>query len=245
MKRYNLSLFFLFLFLVFIGTGLSSVQAQTSIYSTKSCTTVVAVDALTIEVRNHKDVRNFANYVCNAEFELFNNGQSLGGVAYQNIVQEGTYGLYLHDQLVPNFVFLTKYGNEENRTIIVNKKGGWEVLNGNLVFIDTLQQLLFVISQDSKNEITVYNLQNEGKVEIVYSDLELIPQWLSKDKKGSYWVSFLDPKTKLVSYYIIDYKNKYLIKSKVKRKKYYKSLIHLPYPEMPNFRCECNCEKTL
>lgn len=245
MKRYKLSLLLLLPFFLFVGAELSSVQAQTSIHSTKSCTTIVAIDTVTIEIRNHKDVRHFANYVCNAELELFKDGKSLGGVAYQNIAQEGTYGLYIHDQLIPDFVFLSKYGNAEDQTIIVNKKGRWEVLNGNLVFLDTSQQLLFVISQDLKNEVSVYNLQNEGKVEFVYSDLETIPQWISKDKKGNYWVSFFDPKSKLTTYYILDYKNKYLIKSKIKREKYYQSLIHLPYPGFPNFRCECNCEKTL
>jgi hypothetical protein len=224
-------------FIVFTGWNLS---AQTSIYSTKACTTKVKLNQLTIEIRNFKDVKNFAAYTCKGEVEVFHNTQSLSKAAFEKITQEGAYGLFLHHNVLPNHVIITKHGDFDDKTIIINKKGNIFTLNGSTIFIDSIQHLVFVLNFTEKGEITVFDLLSDEKI-AHFENYEQMPERVFKDR-GHFWVQFGSFNSSKKLYFKIDLNTKSLTKMKLKKRGLYLEIPALQNEQSPTFKCQCDCE---
>lgn len=224
-------------FMVLVGLNLT---AQTSIYSTKTCTTKVKLHQLTIEIRNFKDVKNFAAFTCKGEVEVFHNNQSLSKTAFEKITQEGAYGLFLHHNVLPNHVIITKHGDFDDKTIIINKKGYIFTLNGSNIFIDSLQHLVFVLNFTEKGEITIFDLLSDEKI-AHFENLEQIPERIFKDR-GNYWVQFGNFNNSKKTYYRIQMSTQLLTKMKLKKKGLYMDIQSLQNSKSENFKCQCDCE---
>lgn len=224
-------------FMVLVGLNLS---AQTSIYSTKTCTTKVKLNQLTVEIRNFKDVKNFAAYTCKGEIEVFKDQQSLSKAAFEKITQEGVYGLFLHHNVLPNHVIVTKFGDFDDKTIIINKKGNIFTLNGSTIFIDSIQHLVFVLNFTEKGEVTVFDLLSDEKI-AYFENIEQMPERIFKDR-GHYWVQSSNFNTSKKTYYRIDINAKTLTKLKLKKRGLYLDIQSLQNSKSSGFKCQCDCE---
>lgn len=239
MKKYQV--FSILIGFMFCLTGFN-VHAQTSIYTTKSCTTKVDFANLTVEIRNYKDVKNFADYSCKGEIVVLEGMRIIEQKTFNKIAQEGKFGLFLHHDVLPNHVLVTKFGDLNDQLIVVNREGRTFTLNGSQIFVDSIRQLLFVLNYAEKGEISIFDLVTD-KMVVHFTNLELLPDLIFREG-DQYWVRFANFNNSRKTHYRIDLEKSELTKVKIKRNGLYLYIQSLQNSKTSDFKCQCECENS-
>ncbi len=230
----------LVLFLCFISSFSFYINAQTSIYTTKACTTSVNLNDIKVEIRNYKNIKHFADFYCKGKIVVFKNSQPVDSLQFDKINQTGNFGLFLHHDIIPDHVLISKFGNDENKTIIVNNSGTFFILNGNTIYIDTLKNILIVLNTDYPEQVTLFDYSGNVVIQ-QYENLEFEPCQVLTDTKGHYFLKGCSP-NQPNSYYLIQQENKNLKKVRMKRapKSSTIQIVSAPKENVP--KCQCDCE---
>ena len=208
MKQFISFLCFVFLFSL-------NINAQTSIYTTKACTTSVNLNNLKVEIRNYKNIKKFADIYCKGKIVVFKNSQPVDSIQFDKIYQTGSYGLLLHHEIVPDHVLISKFGNDEDKTIIVNHSGTFFILNGNNIYIDTLKKVLIVLNTNYPEQVTLFDYEND-LIKKQFTNLEFEPCLVLSDASGNYYIESCS-NNKQKHYYRISIDKQNIKKIRLKR----------------------------
>lgn len=228
------------LFLCLISSFPFYINAQTSIYTTKACTTSVSLNDIKVEIRNYKNIKKFADFYCRGKIVIFKNTQSVDSVQFDKINQTGNYGLFLHHDIIPDHVLISKFGNEENKTIIVNNSGTFFILNGNNIYIDTLKKVLFVLNTNYPEQVTLFDYQKDLVI-LQYNNMQFEPCQLVGDAKGHYFLKGC-ANNQSNTYYLIQPDNQKIKKVRMKRTPKGSTIQIVSAPKGNEIKCQCDCE---
>ncbi len=228
------------LFLCLISSFPFYINAQTSIYTTKACTTSVSLNDIKVEIRNYKNIKKFADFYCRGKIVIFKNTQPVDSVQFDKINQTGNYGLFLHHDIIPDHVLISKFGNEENKTIIVNNSGTFFILNGNNIYIDTLKKVLIVLNTNYPEQVTLFDYIKDTVIQ-QYDNLEFEPCQVVGDAKGHYFIRGCS-KNQTNTYYLIQTENQKLKKVRMKRTPKGSTIQIVSAPKRNEIKCQCDCE---
>lgn len=217
-----------------------SVSAQTSIYTTKACTTSVNLNEVKVEIRNYKNIKKFADFYCKGKIVIFKNQQPIDSIQFDKIYQTGNYGLFLHHDIIPDHVLISKFGNDDGKTIIINENGTLFILNGNKVYIDTLKKVLVVLNDQFPEEVTLFDYVKD-KIILKYENLEFEPCQVVSDVKGRYFLKGCS-KNQPFNYYLIQSENKTLKKVRMKKVPAGSRIQIVSDPKVNELKCQCDCE---
>lgn len=217
-----------------------AVSAQTSIYTTKACTTSVNLNEVKIEIRNYNNIKKFADFYCKGKIVIFKNQQPVDSVQFDKINQTGNYGLFLHHDIIPDHVLISKFGNDENKTIIINNSGSFFILNGNTISIDTLRKILVVLNDRYPEEVTLFDYSKD-KIIQKFENLEFEPCQVVSDAKGRYFLKGCSNKEPN-SYYLIQIENQKLKKVRMKKAPNGSTIQIVSEPNGNQMKCQCDCE---
>ena len=97
----------------------------------------------------------------------------------------GQYGLLAYSGLIKNHIIISKYGDYDGETIIINAKGEKFITMGGYSFIDNTSGLLFSILDSDLSGFSVFDL-NKDKEIFKKVDIDDRPQKFYKTSNNEY-----------------------------------------------------------
>lgn len=102
---------------------------------------------------------------CRADIRLLNNGRLIDSIIYTGIDPVGgQYGLLVYSGLVNNHLIISKFGDFDGETIIINDKGQHFETIGGQIYADTINGLLFSIYDSFLSGFSVFDVNKEKEI---------------------------------------------------------------------------------
>jgi hypothetical protein len=159
-----------------------------------------------------KTVDNPSLPVCEAIIYIFKNAVKIDSIHFHDIEPVGgNYGLMIYKVPIENHLIITKYGDYQGLTIIINEKGEKFIMDGGFVCIDRERKLLFSISVSDIYGFTVFDLKSD-KIIFSKSDLKENPFEFYKSSKGNYFFKSSSHNSEKDSFYKMHLKKKNILK---------------------------------
>ncbi len=110
---------------------------------------------------NHKGYENENAFYCRAWLKVIRNDSTIDSLYFDNITAgKGCAGLYMDNkQPDPNHFILTKFGDYDGRTLIINKQGQIKNITGGKYFITRDKRYLFSIYESDLSGIAVFDFR--------------------------------------------------------------------------------------
>jgi len=129
---------------------------------------------------------------CKAVIKIFDNNNLIDSIKFSNIdAVGGYYGLLIYPKLLNNHVVISKYGDYDGRTIIINDKGQKFITVGGYSFLDISEELLFSIYDSDLSGFSVFNFNTDKEI-FKMLDMEDRPKKFYKINNMYYFLSVND-----------------------------------------------------
>ena len=132
---------------------------------------------------DHKDP------LCHAMIRVIKNKQSIDSLVYKEIDPVGSnYGLLVYPELFQDHLVMSKFGDYDGRTIIINSKGKLFDFPGGIIIPDITSGLLFSFYYSDLGRVSVFDLKTDC---LVFSteDLDDRPYLMYRNNDGRYFFS--------------------------------------------------------
>jgi len=159
-----------------------------------------------------KTVDNPLLSTCKANIYIFKDITKIDSINFLEIEPVGgNYGLMIYKFIVENHLVITKYGDYQGLTIVINEKGEKFIMDGGFVSIDRERKLLFSISASDSFGFSVFDLELDSEVFNTY-DLAESPSQFYKNSKGNYFFKTSNFNSDKDNFYEIRLKKKKITK---------------------------------
>ena len=172
---------------------------------TKSSEDVNKTTKVTTIERQISDVKIIVNQIkslvespnvplCSAEIMVYKNNKLLDSLKFDAIeALGGCYGIYVYSQLIDNHLIISKYGDYDGRTIVINETGRMVSIIGGNVYYDKESSLLFSIYDSDLSGFSIYDLKSE-MVLLEMEDMSARPIGFYKND-NSFYIQTIDDQT--------------------------------------------------
>jgi hypothetical protein len=152
---------------------------------------------------------------CKAYIEIIKNNKTINSLGFPSIEPVGgDYGFLVYSQLINNHLIISKYGDYDGRTIIINEKGKMFNTIGGYSYIDTLNGLLFSIYSSDLSGFSVFDLKSDVEIFKLVDNVER-PSEFYKDANGRYYFHAINDETEKESIWEIMLDNKKIKKTEI------------------------------
>jgi hypothetical protein len=142
---------------------------------------------------------------CRAKIEILKSGTKIDSINFSEIeAVGGNYGLIVYDNLVKDHIIISKFGDYDGQTIIVNKKGQKFITVGGYSYFDSTSGLLFSIYDSDLSGLTVFDL-NDDKEIFKITDIEDRPQEFYKYPNNRFLFSAINDESEIKSIWEIEF----------------------------------------
>jgi hypothetical protein len=198
----------LIVFLIF----LSSLEAfgQTTTADTFKITQITKkVGEIQVNISQYKHLIQSPDIpYCKAYIEIIKNNKIISSLGFPSIEPVGgDYGFLVYSQLINNHLIISKYGDYDGRTIIINEKGKIFNTIGGYSFIDDLNGLLFSIYSSDLSGFSVFDLKSDVEIFKIEDNVER-PSEFYIDAIGRYYFHAINDETEKESIWEIILDNK-------------------------------------
>jgi len=172
------------------------------------------LDNINLEIFQYKlnNQENPSFPSCKAKIYILKNNIKIDSINFSEIEPVGgNYGLRIYSSIIENHLLVTKYGDYEGLTIIINKNGEKFITDGGFAYLDRSRKLLFSISASDSFGISVFDLKLDSEILYKY-DLEDEPIEFYK-KNERYFFKAANYNSEKDSFYEINLKNKTIVKN--------------------------------
>jgi hypothetical protein len=152
---------------------------------------------------------------CKSYIEIIKNNKTINSLGFPSIEPVGgDYGFLVYSQLINNHLIISKYGDYDGRTIIINEKGKMFNTIGGYSFIDALNGLLFSIYDSDLSGLSVFDLESDVEI-FKLVDIVERPSEFYKDANGRYYFQAINDETEKESIWEIMLNNKKIKKTEI------------------------------
>jgi hypothetical protein len=141
---------------------------------------------------------------CSAKIDIFKNGIKIDSIIFSEIeAVGGNYGLLVNKDFIKNHIVISKFGDYEGKTIIINDKGQKFITIGGYVSIDSETGILFSIYDSDLSGLSVFDLNNDQEIFKII-DIEDRPQEFYKYPNSRFLFSTTNDETGIQSIWEIE-----------------------------------------
>jgi hypothetical protein len=102
---------------------------------------------------------------CRAEIDILKNGIKIDSVNFSEIeAVGGHYGLLIYNEKIKNHIVISKFGDYDGKTIIINEKGQKFITIGGCIYVDIKNGLLFSIYNSDLAGFSVFDLNKDKEI---------------------------------------------------------------------------------
>ncbi|AZQ64719.1 hypothetical protein EI427_21075 [Flammeovirga pectinis] len=113
---------------------------------------------------------------CRARIEILESGKKIDSIEFSEIEPVGGhYGLLVYNEIIKDHIVISKFGDYDGQTIIINGKGEKFLTIGGCVSVDNDNGLLFSIYNSDLAGFSIFDL-NKDKEIFKMTDIEDRPQ---------------------------------------------------------------------
>ena len=171
----------------------------------KTTKVIKKLGEIQVVIVQHKNLEESAiDSYCNAEILIYQNDILIDSLIYKNIEPVGgDYGLKVYDELFYDCLIISKFGDYEGETIIINKKGKIHKSIGGVISIDNEKGLLFSEFVSDLTGFSVFDIKNFKEL-ISMSEIEERPIDFYKDGER-YFFKAINDETENISFWEIEF----------------------------------------
>lgn len=152
--------------------------------------------------------------LCCAEIDIVKNGNKIDSIIFKEIeAVGGNYGISVYNELINDHLIITKYGDYDGRTIIINNNGKVYSIVGGYVFADLEDGMLFSIYDSDLSGFSVFDLSSDTEI-YKNTDMEDRPNAFFKNK-GEYLLRTINDETGIEVIWKINFQTKELNKVQI------------------------------
>jgi hypothetical protein len=185
--------------------SINSTQPNNSKQNYKTTKVIKKLGDIQVVIVQHKklDESSIDSY-CNAEILIYRNDILIDSLIYKNIEPVGSdYGLKVYDELFYDCLIISKFGDYEGETIIINKKGKIHKSIGGVISIDKEKGLLFSEFVSDLTGFSVFDIKNFKEL-ISMTEIEERPIEFYKDE-DRYFFKAINDETEKISFWEIQF----------------------------------------
>ncbi len=133
-------------------------------------------------------------FSCHSSIYILKNSKPIDSVTFRNIEALGGHFGLRNAQKVDNHLLVTKHGDYDGRTIIINQEGEMSNLIGGQPFLDKEQNYLFSIFDSDLRGFSIFDLTNDSLL-LAIEDFEQRPKSFHRAFNNRYFITFYDDET--------------------------------------------------
>lgn len=154
----------------------------------------ISLKNITVSLIQNKPPKDNYNYSCNAKIIVSKNNKTTDSLIFENIeAVGGSYGL-TSPTIIDNHIILTKHGDYDGRTIVINENGKIFNIIGGENFIDKESELLFAIFDSDLSGFAVFDLKTDSLL-MSMDEIEDRPRTMHKEYGNRYFMSCFNDET--------------------------------------------------
>ena len=163
--------------------------------TTKVTTIERQINDVKIIVKQIKSLVESSNVpLCKAEIMVYKNNILLDSLKFDAIeALGGCYGFIVYSQLIDNHLIISKYGDYDGRTIVINENGRMVSIVGGNVYYDEESSLLFSIYDSDLSGFSIYDLKSDMLL-LEMEDMSARPIGFYKNN-NSFYIQTIDDET--------------------------------------------------
>lgn len=163
--------------------------------TTKVTTIERQINDVKIIVKQIKSLVESPNVpLCKAEILVSNSNKLLDSLKFDAIeALGGCYGFIVYSQLIDNHLIISKYGDYDGRTIVINENGRMVSIVGGNVYYDEESSLLFSIYDSDLSGFSIYDLKSDMLL-LEMEDMSARPIGFYKNN-NSFYIQTIDDET--------------------------------------------------
>jgi hypothetical protein len=149
---------------------------------------------------------------CKADIKIIKNDNPFDSIEFPDIeAVGGHYGLLVYKELVNGHLIISKYGDYDGETIIINGKGQKFETIGGYSYVDSSSWLLFSIYYSDLAGFSIFDLKDDREL-VALGDLENRPMEFFKTTGNRYFFRAINDETEKETTWEID-----IVKKKIKQ----------------------------
>jgi len=211
MKKIIIRIIVLSFFILFLpqcgGNKQSRVtKSSEDVNKTSKVTTIERqINDLKIIVRQVKSLVESPNVpICKAEIMVSKNNILLDSLKFDAIeALGGCYGLIVYSPLIENHLIISKYGDYDGRTIVINEYGKIVSITGGNVYYDKESSLLFSIYDSDLSGFSIFDLKSDS-VLVEMEDMSSRPIGFYKNS-NLYYIQTIDDETEELEIWEVEF----------------------------------------
>ena len=204
MKLKNYKVFLIFILTFCIGLdSFGQIKNSKDFKETQIKKSINEVDVIITQYKSLIESPNIP--YCKAKIEILINGLKIDSINFSEIEPVGGhYGLLIYNELIKDHIVISKFGDYDGQTIIINKKGQKFITIGGCVSVDTESGLLFSIYNSDLAGFSVFDL-NEDKEVFIMVDIEDRPREFYKYSNNRFLYRATNDETEIESIWEIEF----------------------------------------
>lgn len=202
--------------------------------------TIRTIDNISVVIKQYKALISSPDVpYCKAYIYVLKDNIVVDSLGFNEIEPVGgDYGLLINKGLINNHIIISKFGDYDGRTIIINNKGQIFNIVGGYSFADTTNGLLFSNYCSDLFGFSVFDLNRDSKI-LEISEIENEPIEFYKDSTNKYYLKTINNETKKENFWEINFnKKKIIFLDKNVDKSRYKLLYKLADYNKINIECK-------
>jgi len=150
---------------------------------------------------------NSVQAVCSAKILIYVSGQKKDSIIFPSMeAVGGDVGLFLCKDRINNHIIISKFGDYDGQTIVINDRGQKFVFGGGRNYADKEQGIIFCIYDSDLPGFSVFDLTKDQLI-IDTADIDGYPNKFYK-KGGHYYCELVDLQTNSHTIWEIDFNSK-------------------------------------
>ena len=163
MQPKNFKIFLFCILAISIGTNSFGQNKTSNFKEIQIEKSIKNIDVIITQYKSKIESPNIP--YCKAEIEIFKNGIKIDSIYFSEIEPVGGHcGLLVYNEVQQNHIIISKFGDYDGQTIIINARGEKFNTIGGYVSIDYKSGLLFSIYDSDMAGFSVFDLNHDKEV---------------------------------------------------------------------------------
>ena len=203
MKREKLKIFLISFLILFIGINSFGQDKKAAIKKTEIKKSIRDIDVIVTQFKSLVDSYDIPS--CKVEIEIFKNGTKINSIDFSEIDPVGGhYGLLVYNKTIRNHIIISKFGDYNGQTIIINERGETFQTIGGYVSVDNQSGLLFSIYDSDIVGFSVFDLTQDKEI-FKTTDIENRPREFYKYSDNRYLFKATNDEAEEESFWKIEF----------------------------------------
>lgn len=167
------------------------------------------IDNISVVIKQYKSLSSSPDIpYCKAYIYLLRDNIAFDSVEFNDIDPVGSdYGLLIYKGLINNHLVISKFGDYDGRTILINDKGRVFNIMGGYGYADTTTGLLFSIYNSDLFGFSVFDLHKDSEI-LEINDTEDEPVEFYNDSSNTYFLKTINDDTQQENFWKINFQDK-------------------------------------